>query len=399
MNSPIEYIQKKSGEEKDTLLIFIHGFTSGINTWENSFGKSLPEMLLEEDFIEENFDMAYFSYFSKVINSEKIELLKAIFRMLRGKSSSSKLNISIEELSDFLKSSIEAFCRNYKNIILISHSMGGLVSKRYILNEIHEKGVSKVRLFISLAVPHTGSNWADIGNLLQQKNPQIIDLKPMSKFLNKVNNNWIQEKKPLPKTIYYYGQYDSIVDENSAVAYQVERQKKVACNCDHFNITNPENRESIVYQTIKNNLKDYLYEELKVERKVKKNSNEIFIKQKEKVLKELRDLFNENERIFKQYGPRSMIAQQYPLSEVGFIWKEKCKEILIPNNDKILQILLANKEWIPKDKLYIIEDYKNHVEGFKTNHLSKYKTGNAPAFPKEVLNIFQVDEEDTYGHR
>ena len=74
-------------------------------------------------------------------------------------------NIKIEKLSDFLKSSIEVYCSNYENIVLIAHSMGGLISKAYILKDLEEQLNPKVKLFLSLAVPHNGSNWAQIEGL------------------------------------------------------------------------------------------------------------------------------------------------------------------------------------------------------------------------------------------
>lgn len=106
-----------------------------------------------------------------------------------------------------------------------------------------------------------------------------------------------------------------------------------------------------------------------------------------KIKKELSELFSENERIFKQYGPFSIIAQQTPVSEFAYMWKEKCITDIIPNNEKILEILENNKELISDDKLFILTLYKNHIEGFKMNHTSKNKSSDVPTFPKEILTI------------
>ena len=108
---------------------------------------------------------------------------------------------------------------------------------------------------------------------------------------------------------------------------------------------------------------------------------------KDEIKKELSELFSENERIFKQYGPFSITAQHTPVSEFAYIWKEKCITDIIPNNEKILKILEYNKDLISDDKLSILELYKNHIEGFKMNHTSKYKSPNVPLFPKEILTI------------
>ncbi|RDC48452.1 hypothetical protein DVA85_28850, partial [Acinetobacter sp. RIT592] len=249
--APIDYIKK---DNKKSILIFIHGFTSSNETWINSSEKSFPEMLLKEEDIKDNFDMAYFNYFTKLSDFHKTRFSKGVFRSIFKGTSNIKKNIGIKSLSDHLKSAIDIYCHDYENIILVAHSMGGLISKSYILEELELNKQTNVKLFISLAVPHKGSDWANIGEKLFKSNKQIIDLNPQSEFLDKINNNWVQSKDTLPKTVYYYGQYDDIVEEISAVSYQVEKQLKVACNNDHFNICKPESEDSIVYSGVKRDL-------------------------------------------------------------------------------------------------------------------------------------------------
>lgn len=250
MKPPIEFIKK---ENKKNLLLFIHGFTSDSNTWVNSMKQSFPEMLLEEDLIGENFDVGYFNYFTKLLDFKRARFSTGVIRTVFGRASKSKKNIGIRSLSEHLKSSIDIYCHDYENIVLIAHSMGGLISKAFILEDISENE-NKVKLFLSLAVPHKGSSWADIGGKLAKSNPQVIDLKPLSSFLDKVNDDWIQQKTNLPKTVYYYGDFDEIVEKQNAVSFQVGKPLKVACNYDHFDISKPESKDSIVYQGVKRDL-------------------------------------------------------------------------------------------------------------------------------------------------
>ncbi|PEA82443.1 ABC-three component system protein [Bacillus pseudomycoides] len=218
-------------------------------------------MLSTEKTISENFDIAYFNYFTEIIDVNRTKSVGGLlFGKIFKKTINVKKNIGIKQLSEFLKSSIEVYCSDYENIILIAHSMGGLVSKAYILKDLEEQLKTKVKLFLSLAVPHNGSNWALIGNALLKKNPQILDLTPLSSFLNTINNNWIQQKDTVPRTIYFYGQFDNVVDEASAIAYQVTRQHKVACNNDHFSISKPDSTSSIVYCGVKQKLEEFLKE-------------------------------------------------------------------------------------------------------------------------------------------
>jgi hypothetical protein len=255
MNPPIVFINKQN---KDNLVLFVHGFTSDSSTWINSKEQSLADMLMEESFIIENFDFAYFNYFTKLMDFKKVRFAKGIVNTLFGRTSKAKKNIGISSLSEFMESSIDIYCEDYKNIILVAHSMGGLISKSFILKSLENTQLNKIRLFLSLAVPHKGSEWADIGQKLAKKNPQVIDLKPMSDFLDLVNENWIQKGNTIPKTVYYYGQFDEIVDKKSAISFQYEKQNVVACNYDHFDITKPESTESIVYKGIRKNLLEFI---------------------------------------------------------------------------------------------------------------------------------------------
>ncbi|MFU1719519.1 metallophosphoesterase family protein [Bacillus velezensis] len=106
------------------------------------------------------------------------------------------------------------------------------------------------------------------------------------------------------------------------------------------------------------------------------------------IIKELDDLFDDNQRIWKQYGPQSLIALSNPISDLHKTWKLKCVEKIIPNNEKILSIIQENKEFIPIEKRSIFDLFKTHVEGFKNNHLSPYPSQDVPRFPVEIKNIF-----------
>lgn len=325
LKPPIEFIKENN---KENLIIFIHGFTSDSETWTNSSKYKFPEMLSEEDFINENFDIAYFNYFTKLIDFKKARFTSGLIRTIFAKPSNIAKNISIKSLSEHLKSSIEICCEEYKNIILIAHSMGGLISKAFILDDLNENESTKVKLFLSLAVPHKGSNWANIGGKLARSNPQVIDLKPLSAFLDKVNEDWIENKERILKTVYYFGQYDEIVEEQNAVSYQVGKKLKVACNNDHFNICKPESKNSIVYKGIKKDLSTYVKEKhFSEDMKPKtfiddgKLDDELF------VLKLLiadvhNSLIDDSKQTFfnAEYMIRSMISKGYDIEELDQLY-------------------------------------------------------------------------------
>ncbi|MGE7907542.1 metallophosphoesterase family protein [Peribacillus sp. NPDC094092] len=145
------------------------------------------------------------------------------------------------------------------------------------------------------------------------------------------------------------------------------------------------------YWTVNNQLGRKMMDgvlKLPLSRFINKPNEQINDTRKLEVIKKIEILFNENERIFKQYGPYSITAQQSPHSELAHIWREYCINTLIPNNDKILELILENIDLIPLEKQPIVEEYKNHIEGFKMNHLSEYKNANVPTFPQQIKSVF-----------
>ncbi|NRR02273.1 alpha/beta hydrolase [Brevibacillus sp. RS1.1] len=250
---PIQYIHQKSNKN---LILFVHGFTGGIDTW-GTDKESFPSMLVEEEVISSNYDLMCVNYYSKIVEFYIPRVAgKSFLRMFGlGKSAISK-NIGIAELGEFLKSVVEFYCSPYKNVIIVAHSMGGLVTKSFLLNNKTES--KKVKLFLSLAVPHNGTDWARLGEALSRNHPQLIDLKPLSKTLNGINTKWIHNQVEMPKTIYFYGQYDEVVSVESAIAYENAEPTKVACNDDHFSITKPSSKDSLVYVAVKKYLVDFI---------------------------------------------------------------------------------------------------------------------------------------------
>lgn len=254
---PITFAQKKNNEN---LILMVHGFTGGSGTWVNENELSFQELLLKNEAVKANFDIANFEYYTKFIALEKVQQAKSLIKIFLKKTTATKKNLDIKRLSDFMKSSIETYCSEYKNIIIIAHSMGGLITKKYIINELREESC-KVKLFLSLSVPHKGSEWATIGKKLKLNNPQIEDLAPLSDILDEITQDWINLKSTIPNTIYYYGFYDDVVNEKSAVAYQSDKIIKVGCENDHFNIVKPNDTDSMVCKNICMQLTNYVREQ------------------------------------------------------------------------------------------------------------------------------------------
>lgn len=256
MNS-IEFVSKNN---RKNLVLFIHGFTGSKETWVNDKGQEFPRMLLEEEGIAEQFDVAYITYYTSLIDlygiKTKVNMLKRVFNFDTGIA---RKNLGIEKLGEFIEAVIEYQCEAYENIVIIAHSMGGLVAKSYILSELqHRPAAPKVKLFLSLAVPHSGSEWAKLGEKLF-RNVQAVDLNPLSTVLSQINRAWV-ENPNTPRTVCFYGQYDEVVNEESAILLQVNKPEKVPCDENHNTITKPSDKERLVYVAVKSILQKFAQE-------------------------------------------------------------------------------------------------------------------------------------------
>tara|TARA_B100002019_G_C21247085_1_gene588976 strand:+ start:480 stop:1712 length:1233 start_codon:yes stop_codon:yes gene_type:complete len=244
----IEFVSNKKNKN---LILFVHGFCGGEATWRNGESRSFPELLSDDYEISNSYDIAHFSYFTKLFNlfakAGKVSaLVKRMFGTSYGKLAK---NISIEEIGNLLRTEIRFKLQTYDNIVVVAHSMGGLVTKSAITKDIDEKIPSKIKLFISLAVPHHGAEAATFGKLISDS-LQIEGLSPLNDFIHKINDDWLKTSLR-PPTKYFYGAHDSIVKKTSAAPADKEKSDVVTVDEDHTSITKPENSTTTTVIAVK----------------------------------------------------------------------------------------------------------------------------------------------------
>lgn len=250
----IEFV---SQQNKKNLILFVHGFCGGETTWRNGEARSFPELFFDDSEISENYDIAHFSYFTKLLNlfakaGKFSTFIKRMFKTSHGKLAN---NISIEEIGNLLITEIRFTLKAYDNIIVVAHSMGGLVTKSAIIKDIENNTPSKIKLFISLAVPHQGAEAATFGKLISD-NLQIEGLSPLNDFIHKINDEWLKTNLR-PATKYFYGVHDSVVKKTSAIPIDREKPDAISVDEDHTSITKPENSASTIVIAVKQIILDF----------------------------------------------------------------------------------------------------------------------------------------------
>ncbi|NAS11636.1 esterase/lipase family protein [Poritiphilus flavus] len=252
---------KKAEEKKDALIVFVHGFTGGSDTWIRKDNlKSILDHLRDDEELSKSYDFAVAEYFTKI--TDLLEKPSWILAKLSGRKKKLHKNIDINGISQMLQSEIRYRCKEYKTIVLVAHSMGGLVSKSYILGEIDafERGkintALPIQLFISLAVPHRGATLASFGKMVAG-NPQIRDLDPLSSIVTEMNDKWVEFSRFVPETLYFQGKQDQIVPDTATVGNEGRNPEVIYTNDDHFSIVTT-GIDDIVVEVIKDRCKSLL---------------------------------------------------------------------------------------------------------------------------------------------
>ncbi|MGF1650027.1 MAG: alpha/beta fold hydrolase, partial [Hyphomicrobiaceae bacterium] len=128
------------------LIVFIHGLLgSGETTW-----GQFPALLRAHPELVADYDVMTFGYRSGILELQQVPTL--------------------EQVAQFLDLEVETKLRNYSEIVLVAHSMGGLVARRYLANALERASrpggapcrVSRVLYF---ATPHRGSVLPTIADL------------------------------------------------------------------------------------------------------------------------------------------------------------------------------------------------------------------------------------------
>jgi len=82
-------------------------------------------------------------------------------------------------------------------LFIVAHSMGGLVSRGYLVDALRDEGGGPARLLITLSSPWEGSEWAQAGARFMPGAPGVwTDLSPASDFL-------VALRKPVPRVPHY----------------------------------------------------------------------------------------------------------------------------------------------------------------------------------------------------
>ncbi|KPL57816.1 lipase/acyltransferase domain-containing protein, partial [Rossellomorea vietnamensis] len=268
-------LHKKNDTLSDNLIVLIHGLGASESTWRHDGVSWIDLFLTDETF--SNLDIAEIKYeTSHLANGLLASMGLNKIKLGRFKSFTvGKGNFTtIEILARELKREIDSRkIKQYKNVLLIGHSMGGLVAIRYILEELENNQTHNIKGMISLATPYNGSSMALYNQLIKNinKHAQIPSLAPNSNFLDETIRLWQKHLENMKINFkFYFGTEDTIVTENSAIPHII-RSKWVGgipLPGDHSSILKVIDHSSTNYSHISEAIKEMFEKGIELKKKI-----------------------------------------------------------------------------------------------------------------------------------
>ncbi|SEC79277.1 PGAP1-like protein [Pseudomonas frederiksbergensis] len=229
-------------------VVFVHGFTGGENTWKNADGEKFSDLLKQDAGLANRYDFFEFDYFTKLISIYHSAPVQRVLGLIGFGKNRVRSNKPIKQLSESLDAYIRTRLEDYEHVILIAHSMGGLIAKDYILNYEEGNGPQPTG-YISIAVPHKGS----LGSVLlaPTMNVNAKEMQPLSDYGDALNSEWTHRKEELPRCMYIVALHDECVPVTSSIPFTVNKSEKFTFSHDHLSICKPNGPEDLVYMRVK----------------------------------------------------------------------------------------------------------------------------------------------------
>ena len=239
---------RQSNKKAEHVIIFVHGFKGGKNTFVN---KKQHFCSFFDTIILDVCDIYEFRYYSSIFDFLPIKNLLSLICF--GKAFGARYNINLCKYSELLYTH---YCNSiliYKSINIISHSMGGLIAKHFII-ESFKKRDSYKGFYISLSTPHCGVSGANLLSLLN--NPSINSMEPFSAFINETSDGWSQVA-PRIKRKYYCATHDEIVNDRSACPLD-DKKYLFRVEGTHTTIVKPSSKDCDLIKNINSTISNFL---------------------------------------------------------------------------------------------------------------------------------------------
>jgi predicted alpha/beta hydrolase family esterase len=159
----------------------------------------------------------------------------------------------IQTLAEGLRTQIENRYARYMSIVLVCHSLGGLIARKYLIDEVKNKRPLKVQKLILYAVPNTGDGLADVAKIVSWRHGPIAQLCRSADLIQFLNEDWANlglAERVMVKFVIA-GQ-DSVVSEESAKAFWANPDTETIVSKGHIDVVKPEKATDDAFLILRN---------------------------------------------------------------------------------------------------------------------------------------------------
>ncbi|WP_160725027.1 esterase/lipase family protein [Bacillus sp. USDA818B3_A] len=224
MSLKMDIKKRENEQDNKVLVVLIHGLGAP-ETWSNEDNGNWQKLILNDPELE-NIDLGIVTYDTALVISGILRISGTLKLGKREISISKDKVTGIGVLARELKRELDRrSVKKYEKIILVGHSMGGLIGIHYLLQEIENGNQTKVFGYLSMATPFNGSALAEFHKLFKgiQSHEQIQQLSPNNDFLDETIRLWQSnldsDKLKNVDFKFCYGIKDEVVTQNSAIPF------------------------------------------------------------------------------------------------------------------------------------------------------------------------------------
>jgi|RhiMethySRZTD1v2_1073278.scaffolds.fasta_scaffold190792_2 pimeloyl-ACP methyl ester carboxylesterase len=154
------------GGTANAAIVLIHGWNGDDSTW-----RIFPDLLLSDERLSEC-DLLLVHYPTFI----------------------ARRNLTIPQLADWVSRNINISLSN-KSIYVVSHSMGGLISRKMFLQRKIAQTSGQIRMLVTIAAPHNGANYSALASAIGVSSELTTDLKRGSSLLEDIKIGWRDYRK------------------------------------------------------------------------------------------------------------------------------------------------------------------------------------------------------------
>jgi hypothetical protein len=222
---------------KQKLILFVHGLGgTGEGTWHLPNRPGFFELIRQDETLSSQYDVEFYQY--------PTTLFPWPFFSTAPK---------IQHLAAGLKTQIDNKYAAYSSIVLVCHSLGGLIARQYLIEEVRNQRPLKISKLLLYAVPNNGAGLASVATHISWTHNQLAQLSRDSDLIEFLNRDWRQLKmNDLLRIKYIVAGLDQAVDRPSAESFWGNPNVEEIIDKGHIAVVKPENPTDLAFVILKN---------------------------------------------------------------------------------------------------------------------------------------------------